>query len=59
MVRQRNIKLREVGGEKVHLFLQGSQALRPEPSDKRSVKMKTLEWIEMVASDRGSGILIL
>jgi hypothetical protein len=41
-----------------HHFLQGSQASPVSPSDKGSVKIKTSELSEAVASDRGRGIFI-
>jgi hypothetical protein len=37
------------GGEKEHNFLECSQAPPACPSDKGSVKVKTLGWLEAVA----------
>jgi hypothetical protein len=37
-------------------LLEGSQASPVRPSDRSSVKVKTLGWLEIVARDRGRGI---
>jgi hypothetical protein len=46
------------GGRKNINLLEGSQASLVLPTDKGSMKMKTLEWLEVVALDRGPRILI-
>jgi hypothetical protein len=38
-----------MGGRKEHNFLEGSQTSPNHPSDKGSVKVKILEWLEVVA----------
>jgi hypothetical protein len=38
------------------ILLEGSQASNSRPSDKGSVKIKTLRWLEALAWDRGRGI---
>jgi hypothetical protein len=37
------------GGRKSIILLEGSQASPACPSDKSSMKVKTLEWLEIVA----------
>jgi hypothetical protein len=45
-------------GRKDIVLLEGSQVLLTRPSDKTNMKVKTLEWLEIVGADRGRGILI-
>jgi hypothetical protein len=40
------------------ILLGDSQASPARPSDKNGMKVKTLEWMEVVALDRGYGILV-
>jgi hypothetical protein len=40
------------------VLLEGSQASPVRSSNKSKVKVKILEWLEAVASDRGHGIFI-
>jgi hypothetical protein len=47
-----------MGREKEHRLLEGSQASPACPFDGSRVKVKTIGWLEAVAWDRGSGILI-
>jgi hypothetical protein len=51
------VTLHFVGKRNITL-LQGSQASPSSPSDKGSMEVKMLGWLEAVASDRGSGILV-
>jgi hypothetical protein len=38
--------------------MEGSHPSSKRPSGKGSVKAKTLEWLEIVASDKGRGIFV-
>jgi hypothetical protein len=46
-------------GRKSTILLQSSQAPPVRPTDNGSVKVKALDWLEVEASGRGRGILIL
>jgi hypothetical protein len=46
------------GVRKSIVLLEDSQAPPASPSDKSSVKVKILEWLEIVAWDGDSGIVI-
>jgi hypothetical protein len=45
-------------GRRSIILLGSSLASPSRPSDKNSVRAKTIEWSEVVAWDRGRGILL-
>jgi hypothetical protein len=44
--------------ENEHHLLEGSQASPARPSNKSTMEVKALEWLETLAWDKGRGILI-